>query len=128
MLLYFRMEINDILALSYQPFVRHFMNQATGKEDFSNIKNNLVVVRTQRAPSSKKNEASIELVSPVSQNIEQAKEAVKKSPKKNSIIPLEITNTEVTESLSHKRKRKQPNKKNPPKKKKKHTDIFASRK
>ncbi len=122
------MEVNDLLSLNYEPFVKHFMKQAAGKDPLSYSKNNLVVVRAKK-DTNKKTDAAVKLVSPVSQNIDQAKEAVKKSPKDNSIIPPEITVIEGVEELQKSRKRKrnqssvktQPQKKRKPKQK----DIFS---
>ena len=122
------MEVNDLLSLNSEPFVQHFMKQATGKESLTYSKNKLVVVRAKKQTNKKPN-AAVKLVTPVSQNIEQAKEAVKKSPKDNSIIPPEITVIEGVEELQKSRKRKrnqssvktQPQKKRKPKQK----DIFS---
>ncbi len=122
------MELNDLLSLNYEPFVKHFMKQATGKDGLTYSKNNLVVVRAKK-DTNKKADASVKLVTPVSQNIDQAKEAVKKSSKDNSIIPAEITTFEGVGEVakSKKRKRNQPSKKAPQKKKRKinQKDIFS---
>ena len=120
------MEVNDILSLNYEPFVRHFINQATGKSTHANSKNNLVVVRAKKEAKQKTAEPAVTLVSPVSLNIDQAKVAVKHTAKETS-IPAEITDIQgVTQPRKQKRKAKQSNK-SQKQKRRKVADIFSKK-
>ncbi len=123
------MEVNDILSLNYEPFVRHFMNQATGKSSKTNSKKNLVVVRAKKEANPKTSEASVKLVSPVSLNIDQAKLAVKNTPKEHSIIPPEISEfAELSPPRQKKRKAKSAQQKKTQKRRKVLKDIFSKTK
>ena len=123
------MEVNDILSLNYEPFVRHFMNQATGKTPITNSKNNLVVVRAKKEAKPKTAEAPVNLVSPVTLNIDQAKLAVKNHPKEHSIIPPEISEfAELSSPRAKKRKSKPTQQKKSQKKRKVLKDIFSKSK
>ena len=120
------MEVNDLLSLNYEPFVQHFIKQATGKSPVSNSKNNLVVVRAKKEAKPKTAEPAVNLVSPVSLNIDQAKVAVKQTAKETS-IPPEITDIQ---GLTHPRKQKRkakPTAKNQKQKKRKVKDIFSKK-
>ena len=123
------MDVNDILSLNYEPFVRHFMNQASGKTPKTNSKNNLVVVRAKKEANPKTSDASVNLVSPVSLNIDQAKLAVKNAPKEHSIIPPEISEfAELSTPRQKKRKAKSTQKKKTQKRRKVLKDIFSKTK
>lgn len=121
------MEYHDILKLNYEPFVSHFINQASGKLNPSKTKTDVVVVLKVRKPTKEEEKkaaiAEVKLVSPVQQSEDQAKEEIKKE--ENPSNPVEITSVELFEKASIKRKKSKQGKNTPPKKSKVVHDVFS---
>lgn len=122
------MEYNDILALNYQPFVTHFMQQAKGKHNKSGFHSNLVVVRATKGENKSKNNPEMNLVSPVAQNIDQAISEVKEERKAGPKDPTEFKTIDLYENLSNRKRKTSTLSKQNKKKRKTVHDIFSRKK